>query len=39
MNKLMWFVAAFVLGAGAVATDEPQYLTDYTDSFKEYMDQ
>jgi hypothetical protein len=36
MNKLMWFVAMVFIGAGAAVTDEPQFLTDYTDSFKEY---
>jgi hypothetical protein len=36
MNKLICFVAVFVIGAGAATTDEPQFLTAYTDSFKEY---
>ena len=36
MNRLICFVAVFVIGAGAATTDEPPYLTSYTDSFKEY---
>ncbi len=36
MNRLICFAAAFVISAGAATTDEPPYLTSYTDSFKEY---
>lgn len=36
MNRVMCFVAVVVVGAGAAATDEPGFLTSYTDSLKEY---
>jgi len=36
MKRLMCFAAIFVIGAGMAAVDEPEFLTRYTDSFKEY---
>ena len=36
MKRLIGFAAVLVLGAGAAVTDEPAFLTSYTDSFKEY---
>lgn len=36
MNRLICFVAGFVIGAGTATTDKPEFLTRYTDSFKEY---
>jgi len=36
MNRLICFVAGFVIGAGTATRDKPEFLTRYTDSFKEY---